>query len=394
MTRIRASILVTAPFKNDERMYPHLHDVLVNLRKHYDEVIYVEDEMQYWPHNIIDRWMLYYLNSDDLVEQRTIQGKIKEAIGNFEHSRSVYVDKLKSIAFKNSQFIVLAIDDNAFNVSMEVFPGNTIYWSFDALGKDCPFRLNIDGFVERMIRENSQKSCQAKALIVQDTSRGTHLIDCINATFSKTIYVPVSLNDTTFCAIAALKRGQERSLQTLKIVQSGHICTNRYSDAVARSYQGWPYGIELYFRGNIGSDVLAVVEDLAKPVNITRCFYDNNVLPIIFNDYDVGFIGHQETDRNHHLIINASSQLAAYMRLGMPVLCCGSEQLISYVNDNKIGFATHHPLDIHPEQITDLVENYSIYSQNARKLFEEKYDLNRHMTTALYPELDCIFNIV
>ncbi len=376
-------------------MYPHLHDTLVNLRKRYDEVIYVEDELQYRHHVDIDRLMSSYTNSDDLVTQRIIQGAIKETIGTLERSRAAYVEKLRSIVFNNNRFIVLAVDDNAFNVAMEVFPCNTVYWSFDAIGKDSPQRLNINGFVERLIRDNSKISLQAKALIVQDAPREYHLMECLNATFCKTIYLPVSLNDTTFCAIAALKRGQEFRLKTLKVVQSGHICcTNRYSDALARSYQGWPYGTELYFRGYIGSDFISATEGLMRPFDISREFYDNKVLPMIFNNFDVGFIGHQETDRNHHLIVNASSQLAAYIRLGMPVLCCGSDQLNAYVNDNKIGFATSHPLNIHSEHITELVKNYSIYSRNARKLFEEKYDLNRHMTSALYPELDSMLNII
>jgi hypothetical protein len=81
-------------------------------------------------------------------------------------------------------------------------------------------------------------------------------------------------------------------------------------------------------------------------------------------------------------------------RLGIPVICCGSDQLIFFMKNNKSGFATHHPSNIKSEQLSDLIANYSFYSLNARKVFIDNYDLNRHMTTALYPVLDSNLNQV
>lgn len=392
MTRKTASILVIGAFPEDERMYPHLHDILVNLRAAYDEVIYVGDDPQYRHHLELDTFIMYSGYTDDPGEQTVLNHIIKDKAIHLKSTCASFIEKLRGIPLRNARRMVLAIDDNAFNAAMAVFPDSTIYWSFDPLGRDCPYRPEVDGFVERMIRESALNAHHALALVVQDRSRERHLLDCLGTTFFKTIYVPVALNDSTYCKISALKRAHAGNPSIMKVVQSGHICVGRYSDEIARSYQGWPDMFELSFRGNIDESVYSMVKEQTRPIHLAAEFYDNRVLPAILNNYDAGFIGYRETDRNHQLIVNASSQLVAYLRMGMPVICCGSESLVAFVRDHGIGCAACHPVDLSAKCVAELAENYAWYSANARALFESRYDLQRYMADQLYPELDLMLD--
>jgi hypothetical protein len=390
VTRKLVSILVIAPFREDERMYPHLYDLLVNLRERYDEVIYIEDTLRYQQRIDIDR-LQYQLDHTDLSDGRiALQNCLDEQVRILIGARNLFIEQLSRINFKNKSHLVLAIDDNAFNCAMEVFPAETVYWSFDPIGKDSLCRLYQGEFIEQLIRENSVKISCARAVIVQDADRGEHLQECLDAPIHKIMFVPVALNDSNFCRISSLKRMQVGSPFKIRVVQCGYIWTGRFSDELIKSYEQWPQNYELHVKGDIGLDIVHLIQNNGKYIHVSPVFHDNNTLPVMLSDYDVGFIGYRESDRNHQLIINASSQLVMYLRLGMPVICSGPGQLIEFVNRTKIGIGIESPGKLSRHDLTELAKSYRMYSSNARKLYEQQYNLGKIMKNDFFVWLEAL----
>jgi hypothetical protein len=388
MTKIHGSILVISNIPEDEKMYPHLFDVLTNLRTHFDDVIYVGTDPRYHPLFEIDKVCSLLNTKTDFSERNDIQAYIGELVCQYKQIRDSLIDSLQRIQFKHAGRLVIAIDDHAFNCAIEVFPKETIYWSFDVLGADCPSRLPNTSCISLLLNENGEKAVTARGLIVQDPERKNLLEDTLEARFKSVIYLPVALNDNNYCKNASVARLQQGVPGRLKVVQSGHICESRFSLELVKAFQNWPQYCELHVRGYLAKNVLEEIQQATRPVSVSGKFIDNSVLSEVINTFDIGFIGYKEVDRNHLHIVNASSQLVAYLRLGMPVICCGSEQLLTFVSDHGIGISAKRPEDISLMQIQFLLDNYKELSRNARFVFEKYFNLGNIMELNVFPELE------
>ncbi len=388
MLKVQASILVFAPFRDDERMYPHLYDLLTNLRKHFDELIYLQDEILFLPYFAVDELLMELHSVDYSTRRIQIQNEINEKIKKLYSLRNDQKERLQGIQFKHRNFLVLAIDDNAFNCAINIFPNNTIYWSFDPLGKDSPYRLGVDGYVEALLNENAIKAHKNVTLVVQDNERKEWLEYCLGVSFRKAMFVPVALNDNNYCRINAFKRRHRGLAGKARIVQSGYICAGRFSLDLILAYSGWSDNFELNLRGEIRDEVNPLLAHSSKQILVSSGFYNNIELQTVSNEFDIGFIGYTETDMNHQLIVNASAQLVSYLQLGIPVICCGPKQLTSFIQMYGLGIASNHPAEITNHDLEMMVNNYSQLSGNCRDLYELHYDLNRIMDGQFFNALE------
>lgn len=390
MLKMQASILVICTFPEDEKMYPHLYDVLVNLRNHFDDVIYVGSDSRYHPLFDIDQAQSQLNASTDPQCRIIIQEQITQLEHKYKRIRYELIDTLERVPFKHADRLVLAIDDHAFNCAMEVYPEDTVFWSFDVLGEDCPYRLPDTDCITSLLKENGKLVAKARALIIQDSERKAFLEETLKAQFKSVIYLPVALNDNEFCKRASVARRQQAALTRLRVVQNGHICAPRFSAELVQAFQNWPQYYELHLRGNLSTDVLEKIIQWRRPVSVSDEFYDNSVLSEVFDTFDIGFVGYKDTDMNHRLVINATGQMVAYLRLGIPVICCGSEQLLAFVEKHRIGIAAATPGAITLSQLDFLLDNYEELSANARMVFEHYYDLEQIMEQKVLPQLETL----
>ncbi|MFC1965998.1 hypothetical protein ACFLWI_03520 [Chloroflexota bacterium] len=438
MNKIKASILVIGFQKEDHNMYPHLYDCLQNLRNTYDDVIYVGDGDQHEGLYSIDSnlrgilhifsfktWLQAFRalfikfspyagrrrrpvekNEDANIKHdgnlaETIDFRIFLLAGKFLVNRLCSVvtsfvsyvrrqrrlrKNLKNVRFKYDKRLVLAIDHTSCFAAEKYFPGKVVLWSFDILTKDYPMRIK-NGFLERPT--TSKDALRARALIIQDEQRKKLLEESIGVTFPNTIYLPVSLNDSEFCRKASESRQKKTSFATVNIVQSGWIVKNRWSDKLIDEYQNWPTWYKLNLRGFIGSDIRSKLLNIKRMPYLSESIYDNTRLPEILNNHDIGFVGYAEKDSNHKYIENASAQLVNFLRLGLPVIGCGSPLFNDFVTKQNIGIGVS-PTEETEGAIRKIIDNYSFFSHNARRLYESRYNLNSHFDKYLIKSFESL----
>lgn len=439
--KIKASILVIGFQKEDDRMYPHLYDFLRNLRSLYDDVIYIGDGDQGEGLYAIDRNIRDIL---DILNPRKLFGKfcalfrrlcpyrskgkklLEKASGansrpdnsltETTNLRGLYlalkyllerlcwlfmnsfsyvrrqrrlIKKLKNVKFRHNKCLVLAIDHTSCLVAVKYFPGKVVLWSYDILTKDYPVRIK-NGFLDRLV--TSKEMSKVKALIIQDEQRKRLLEESVGAVFTNTIYLPVSLNDSEFCRKAAENRQKKNSLSTVSIVQSGWIGKGRWSDKLIDAYQNWPISYELTLRGFIQADINDSLLRAKRKPEVSGSICDTDLLPQILNNCDIGFVGYSENDSNHRYIENASSQMVEFLRLGIPVIGCGSSSFNDFVTRQNIGIGISS-IEEMEEAINKIVEDYSFFSSNARKLYESRFDLCSYFNNYLIKSFESLFAI-
>lgn len=413
MNKIKASIVVIGFQKEDHRMYPHLYDFMQNLRNFYDDVIYIGDgdqgESLYFIdrdiQNILDIFNLKKMfrkyknlkHDNDFAEITDL--KALSLAGKYSLHRFCalfisflsYVRKqmrliknLKNVKLKYDAGFVLAIDHTSCFIAEKYFPGNVILWSYDILTEDCPTRIK-NGFLEKLI--TSKDAIKAKTLIIQDEQRKKLLEESVGASFPNTIFLPVSLNDSEFCRKASENRMKRNAFATVNIVQSGWIVKGRWSDQLIDVYQNWPTWYKLNLRGFVGVDIKNMLLNVKRKPHVSESIYDNTCLSQILNNYDIGFVGYTEKDSNHKYIENASSQMVDFLRLGIPVIGCGHSLFNDFVNKQNIGIGITSPEEME-EAIKKIIDNYSFYSYNARKLYELRFNLNNMFNNYLIKDFE------
>ncbi|MFZ3059418.1 MAG: hypothetical protein WA102_06705 [Candidatus Methanoperedens sp.] len=411
INKMKVSIVVIGFQKEDHKMHPHLYDFLQNLRIIYDDVVYIGDgdqcENLYYIdrdiRNILDVFNFKKLHHNYTNLKRKCDDSLKHESDNiyaetiflklfylavkkfFGRFFNLYKDflsytkrkrrlikNLKNVKVKYDEGFVLAIDPTSWFVAEKYFPGKAVFWSYDILTKDYPLRIK-NGFLEKLI--TSQEFLKAKALIIQDEQRKKLLEESVGISFPNTIFLPVSLNDSEFCRKASENRMKRNAFSTVNIVQSGWIVKSRWSDQLIDVYQNWPTRYELNLRGFVGVDIKNMLLNVKRKPHVSESIYDNTCRSQILNNYDIGFVGYTEKDSNHKYAENASSQMVDFLRLGIPVLGCGSSLFNDFVNKQNIGMGITSPEEME-EAIKKIIDNYSFFSYNARKLYESRFNLN------------------
>ncbi len=381
MDKIKASILLIGLQKEDRRMYPHLYDFLQNLRDTYDDVIYIGESDQSVELSLIDQDIKRI--KDDL----NIRHFMRLLYGLFRllkdsrlyvsrHCRTI--KEIKKAKFKHDKALVLAIDNYAFFFAQKYFPTKVILWSYDILTEDRPIRIK-GGFLEKLL---TAKGMKAIALIIQDEQRKKLLEESMGITFSNTIYLPVSLNDSEFCRKAAEERRRRNSFPTVNIIQNGWIAENRWSDRLIDAYQNWPGSYILHLHGFMGDWMEGKILKARRMPHVSTLLYSNDSLPQMLDDYDIGFVGYAEEDSNFEHNENASSQLVDFLRLGIPVIGCGSFSFNEFVAKQNIGISISS-MEETADVIKKIVDNYALFSSSARKVYEQRFNLNAHFNNLI-----------
>lgn len=434
MNKIKASVVVIGYQKEDKKMYPHLYDFLQNMRSYYDEVIYLDDDdsgkglygfdtmlqIYFSLRGLKSLWKKLRINLFRFLRREggVLNGSVingatiseRETVSDPPTLRTVGKDivtkltgfflfllkqkslskKLQHLSLQNRRSFLIAIDHTAAYLAGKYFPGMIIFWSYDIPTKDYQQAYHIrikNGLYEKLI--TSKDALRAETLLIQDEKRRKLLDESLDVSFKNVIYLPVGLNDSDFCKEASKKRLRRNFTLTVTVIQIGAIGHGRRSDTLIASYQNWTDNYELTLHGFISNEIYDILSKVKKKPVISKAMYDNVSFPQFLDKYDIGFVGYGERNNNYRYIENASSQLVAFLRLGMPVIACGSDLFNNFVNKNNIGIGIFSFEEMEVE-IKKIVDNYAFFSHNARNLYESRFDLTHIFQSYLIKSFEAI----
>lgn len=405
MNRIKASIAIIGFQKEGPGMYPHLFDFLHNMRESFEEVIYIDDDdrgehlylVEYYIRTALSCLGLRGVAANiklDSIQSGTSENKKLSVVFIVYLLKKIFmyvvrqfrlIIKIRTIKFRHDKKIIIAIDHTAKYFAFKLTKGcPIIFWSFDVLAEDAPWRIK-NGLLEKIITSGSVKFDDV--LMIQDSNRKKLLEKSVGKFFNKTIYLPVGLNDSEYCQFAAEKRANRDCIDVVKIIQCGLLSEIRLSAVLIDEYQKWPSSFELFLHGKIcGKAVEQKLRNVTKIPVISSKLYDNDMLSKFLDSFDIGFVGYGETDSNFIFVENASTQLIGFLRLGIPVIVCGSEKLNDFIEENQVGVAVGSIKDME-EKIRVLIDNYAFYSSRARQLYLDRFNLNTIFASNLIPSI-------
>lgn len=392
-------------------MYPHLSDFLQNLRDSFEEVIYIDDDDRGEHLYLIE----YYIRSalsyiglkrikpkkDNISKQIDTSGTSEDKsfsirfLSHLMKTLFIYIvrqlrliGKIRTLRFSYNKNVIIAIDHTATYFVAKYSKGYPIiFWSFDILAEDAPWRIK-NGFLEKLI--TSDYALQADVLMIQDVNRKNILEKSVGKIYGNTIFLPVGLNDSEFCRVAAINRALKRNFDTVKIIQSGLLSEIRLTVELVTVFQHWPTFIELHLHGKLcGNAVNSKIGSVIKKPILSSELYDVNTLMQFIDRFDIGFVGYGEADINHIFIENASTQLVSFLRLGIPVIVSGSENINTFIEKHHAGIKVTSLNDIE-NSIIELTDNYAYYSRNARQLYDDRFNLKTIFESNIIPSIAAI----
>jgi hypothetical protein len=269
--------------------------------------------------------------------------------------------------------VVVAVDNLQYVLCSFVF-SNTILWSHDFVTLDQAYSSN---WCQRIIRELTRFFLlRNKKIVIQDDERyelfvKTHLRD-IDGELDP-FYLPVSLKDEEADVVLT-----EKSHEKLSILQIGGINSFRSnSDKLIRHFQDNSEKYQLRLHGFFFNEIRELLETVEKVPEVSTDVPPEDISAIVRKS-DVGFISYNCSNSNFYNIKNASGQFAEFLKCGKPVIVLGNTNLCAYVNETNVGVGISD-FDELSSAIITVVDNYEIFCQNSRQLFEQKYDINLYL---------------
>lgn len=417
--KIHASIVILGYQPEDPAMYPHLADFLFTIRQRYAEVVYIAeddrgeglydfDRMVKIPSLYLRRLIGAAANGSngafsarqevppgirDMGVLKSVCGAVNllrkgfSGLISFLAHRRRLRRRLLGLSLSHRQCLLIAIDHTAAYCATRYFDGPIVFWSYDILAQDAPWRIK-GGMLERLILRDRITS---QTLMIQDESRKRLIEEALGAGFSSTIFLPVGLNDSAQAQAAARERLAAPLSKPVTVVQNGWIAQIRWSCELIEAYQVWSEEYELVFHGFMDkNDPVWMHYEAAKrkPALNTELLVCDQLSELL-DRFSIGFIGYKETDRNHSYMEYASLQLVLFLRLGMPVICCASPAVSNFISSHGCGVAISNPLTAEAA-ITDIVRNYGRFSKAARATYDMYFNLTEMFDSRIFPAFQAI----
>ena len=273
----------------------------------------------------------------------------------------------------NEYDLVVAVDNFAFILASALFK-NVVLWSHDFVTED---QERSSAWIHRLVKSKVEACLSRSAnIIIQDETR----LELFCARYmpssqesADAFFLPVSLMPS------AIYTGSEVSRIKPVLLQIGGINAWRsMSDKLLGHYQIYHTDYELALHGFIDKDMLqriryADIVPWASSINL-----DAESVYKIVEKCDIGFIAYNANDHNFYYIAKASGQLVEYLRCAKPVIVMGYTDLRRLVEQENIGVAINK-IDEMNDAIKKVVSNYSIYSSNCMRLYNEEYNLDSYL---------------
>lgn len=352
----------------DQKLYPHLYEVIEYFKEKCDLTYYGFDRRGnelYELENVIKK--LFKLKIRYIL---LFFKKIKENINILKK-----INKLKKEAKKIKYDVVIAIDHRSLNYLGKIYKNKTrlVFWSFDIIYYD---ENRYSSFlIKKMIKNNKKNIQYFDLIVVQDKERGFFIDSLLTCSNIKKIYLPVALKEDEFSIkIAEIKRNKEIKDIPPVIIQMGGY-TGRGSLDLLSQVRGKNLSIIIKGRADnatfnyIDSDLI-----LKKQVEIKEMSNDFISMRKDISIADIGFIAYKVRDINHLFIEKASGQLVEFIKMGIPVISCFADRLNDFINDNKIGVGLSN-IDGFSNAVEEIIKKYSFFSMNSRNMFLNNFNL-------------------
>jgi hypothetical protein len=349
-------VLLIGFHKNDANMYPHLRCIIDRLS--------VNPDFRYF--HFRERGYV----TQRMMSQRTKFGSLLTAVRAF---LSTTIDSILLWSRHRHHDTVIAVDHYAYAIACAVLRDrHVILWSHDIISHDSA--IYGHSFVRRFMGACARSLERNKRVIVQDPDRLILLRHSLNLreTELDVFYMPVCLEP-----LASKTRKISSSLRP-RLLQSGGIGRYRSSDKLLAHYQENSNSYRLYFHGFVFKEI---VEQLAnsdvQPMVSSRTV--NPKLIYQLTDYcDIGFVSYEdENNLNFFFIANASGQLVEFLRIGMPVIVMGRNNLREFVEKHHVGIGIDSITSLN-EAIQAIVQQYDGYSDSCLRCFDSRFSCERY----------------
>jgi hypothetical protein len=350
-------LLLIGFHKYDDNMYPHLRCFIDEISNHCDLTYFHFRERGYTVDHIIKRPF-------------TIRSWIdlcKAAI------KSV-IDLVKLRLIYGNYDRVIAIDHYTYALVSFIFRKmDVIFWSHDVIGFDHPAYYHP--LVKSYMKLCSWALRKNKRIIIQDDER-LHLL-------KKSLHLNDDSLDVFLMPVCLPQiRTKYRVLSSdtkPRIMQCGGIGAYRSSDKLLSHYQKNSSFYRLYFHGFLLPAIRTQLSECDIQPIVSTLTVKPKQIPQLLDYCDIGFVSYEdEEDMNFFLIARSSGQLVECIRVGLPVIVMGKNNLHKFVQEQCIGVGIKDISEIN-SAISTIVQKYDIYSQNCFRCFDRYFDSSNYI---------------
>lgn len=350
----------------DERMYPHVYDVLRTIENYCDLIYFGED----------DRGRTLFRLGETplpLFRPRLWRGLGVRILTYYRKIIGIQ-NKIKKLFDKDID-IVIAIDHSALHYASKYLKENTrlVFWSLDIIAQDHPWMVSF--LIRKLISENRKEIKKCDLIIIQDHHRAAVLDSILNSHNINKLYLPVSLSSDLFFETEAERRSSQVLHEHITLMQLGSIAPGRNSHRIIDAFQKMPDNIFLILKGNTSDEIRTLTgKTVRKPILHPGRSETFREMREIVNQADIGIIACEMKDINNYFFSMASGQLVEYLRLGIPVIVLDMMELGEFVDRNKCGLSIAHESQLE-DAIHQIVKNHDSFSRDAYSTFRKFYDI-------------------
>lgn len=350
-------IIVIGFQEYNEDMYPHLYEVLNHLKRSF---------------------IVHYIGSDERGELLYKAGRTTSFalrtyyLWKYRMNRSRIISKIKNVLRYESCDCIVAIDHTALSIAALFADKTKIYfWSHDFISSDRKWYYQ-SRYIQSLIRRNKHDIKKCSLIIIQDQNRADALNSILESKDIHNYMLPVSLNDS---GVYKKNYTIDRNRRIVIIQMSSSIYKNTH--LLIRELGKQPEKYELVFQGNIGisKKVIAASNVLVEARHKCKRIADISIGII---DADIAFLSYPDNDLNYYFISSASGQLAQYLMCGIPIIVYETPELNQWLEENQCGIYIGQ-MDNFDLAVDRILDNYELYSKNARDLYERHYDLELYI---------------
>jgi glycosyltransferase involved in cell wall biosynthesis len=235
-----------------------------------------------------------------------------------------------------------------------------------------------------------ERWCNKLALytLIQDEARAKCLIEDNKIDYEKVLIVPnTDLQEGKIVKNKYLREKFDISEDKKIILHVGGLNWIYMVEELIQSVPTWPENCILVLHGWVWKeskreDYFGYLKELAKKSGFynNRIFFSTDVLPQEDLDQmvisaDIGVALYHNIDLNIYNM--ASGKLFQYLKFCLPVIAIDFPNLIELVEDNRCGICINDKNEI-GDAISKILSDYEMFSSNALKCFEEKYEFSRY----------------
>jgi len=369
----RKKILVVGFDEEGEKMYPHTYDWLKILRQHHDVNYYGGD----------DKGFNFYLKDGELSKINKLFNKAK-----YKKTETWYDERINKIGveigklFKDDYDTVIAMDHSALYHTCKHInkkKSKLIFWSYDIITCDHIWYINSPS-IRNMIEENRKNIHLVDHIIVQDYFRGAVLDSAVFSHKIPKTYIPVSLLSDEFAEKTAKEKAEKIFIESDKpiLMQVGAINNLRYTDEIILQHQDNINDFDLLLLGYPSKEIINLIESFKIKPKLFSPFKTLKEMRHTVSYCDIGVIGLNELNLNNLFYSKASGQAVEFLRLGIPLIIIGHEEIGEFVVSENAGVYIKNTIELIPS-IKKIKMNYRKYSECSYSAFVNYYLLNNYM---------------